>query len=287
MATEEWNILCSAKSYEEAASLVKSGHDVCQFRRSDLKDRTKYSFKCSHYWKYPLCRFEIQIIVPDDHGSITILSRNTHQHNEEEKNPTTRLPSPIRQCVSKCVLSGMSESQINTFITQEHSGASRDQSKLKHLINYQRRKDRPEIFSVYDLRQWCQTHNHTTDLHSTFVPYYTVNNIDDVFVCFTKKQLFQQFRCTSYLQVDATYKITWNDLPLLVFGSTDLNRRFKTFGIALVSSDGGSECYEQLFMSINAVSVHEFNQPCLITHIMADGAAGMFSLSSLLSLSPI
>ena len=137
--------------------------------------------------------------------------------------------------------------------------------------------------SVFDLRQWCEQHQHSSDLHSTFIPYHTVNSIDDVFIFFTTKQLFQQLRFTTYLQVDATYKITWNDLPLLVFGSSDANRRFRPFGIALVSSDEGSQCYEQLFSSINSLSVNEFNQPCLVNQIMADGARGMFSYVSLSS----
>ena len=149
MTTEQWTVLStSAKSFDETASTIKSQHQVCQFRRSDLKDRTKYSFKCNQYRKYPLCQFEIQIIVSDDDELITILSRNTHQHKEEEKNPTTRLPSPIRQCVSQCVQSRMSESQIKTFLMQEHPGSSPNQSKLKSLINYKRRQDRPEIFCL-------------------------------------------------------------------------------------------------------------------------------------------
>ncbi|CAF1108710.1 unnamed protein product [Didymodactylos carnosus] len=93
------------------------------------------------------------------------------------------------------------------------------ETKLRALVNYGRRKNRPEIFSVFDLRNWCNEHN---------------EDINNIFVFFTTKQLFQQIRLTTYLQVDATYKITWNELPLLVFGSTDANRHFKPFGIALI-----------------------------------------------------
>ena len=117
-------------------------------------------------------------------------------------------------------------------------------AKLIHLINYKRRKNRPEIFSVYDLKNWCDQHKDGTQLNSTYVPFYTMENID----LFTTKQLFQQIKSTTYLQVDATYKITCNELPLLLFGSTDANRHFKPFGIALVSDDENETCYEQLFI---------------------------------------
>ncbi|CAF3044846.1 unnamed protein product, partial [Rotaria sp. Silwood2] len=93
MLKEEWQPLLTAKSYEEAAMLVKSQLNVCQYRHSDLKNRTKYSFKCNEYRKYPLCSYEIQIIVPDDDPTfVTVMSRNIHQHQQYERNSTTRLP---------------------------------------------------------------------------------------------------------------------------------------------------------------------------------------------------
>ena len=281
MSTEQWKTLSSTNSYEEAASIARSQYNVCQYRRSDLKDKTKYSFKCSNYRKYPLCPFEMQIAVPDNNSRVTIMSKSAHQHNELERNTTTRLPSPIRETVSKYVKSGLSQPQTNAMVLQDHPNASPNRSKLTSLINYERRKDRPEILSVYDLRQWCEQHHQTNELHTTYVPFYNVKNINDVFVFFTTKQLFQQIRLTTYLQIYATYKLTWNDLPLLVFGSTDANRHFKPFGLALISSDEGSKCYEDLFMSINALSINELKQGCLINKIMADGAAGMFSFLSL------
>ena len=81
---------------------------------------------------------------------------------------------------------------------------------------------------------------------------------------FTTKQVFQQINSTTYLQVDATYKITWSELPLLVFVSTDANRHSKPFDIALVCHEEEKTCYEQLFTSIGSLGTQEFNQPCWI-----------------------
>ena len=38
------------------------------------------------------------------------------------------------------------------------------------------------------------------------------------------------------LQVDATFKLNWNELPVLVFGSSDSNRRFHSYGIAVIGN---------------------------------------------------
>ena len=74
--------------------------------------------------------------------------------------------------------------------------------------------------------------------------------------------------------MDATYKLTWNNLLLLVIGSADANRHFKPFGIPLISTDEDSECFFDLFNSINALALQEFNHPFVINQLMADGASG-------------
>ncbi|CAF4579708.1 unnamed protein product, partial [Didymodactylos carnosus] len=100
------------------------------------------------------------INVPDSNPqSVTIMSRNEHEHEQEERNPTTRLPSPIRKSVSKYVKCGLSQTQIKSSLVQDHPNSPITETKLTNLVSYERRKDRPEIFSVFDLRNWCDEHN--------------------------------------------------------------------------------------------------------------------------------
>ena len=41
-----------------------------------------------------------------------------------------------------------------------------------------------------------------------YIPFYTIENIDNIFILFTIKQLFQQIKSITYLQVAIRYKIT-------------------------------------------------------------------------------
>ncbi|CAF4673697.1 unnamed protein product, partial [Didymodactylos carnosus] len=91
--------------------------------------------------------------------SVIIMSRDEHEHEQEERNPTTRLPSPIRKSVSKYVKCGLSQTQIKSSLVQDHPNAPITETKLINLVSYERRKDRPEIFSVFDLQNWCNEHN--------------------------------------------------------------------------------------------------------------------------------
>ena len=116
----------------------------------------------------------------------------------------TRLSSPLRQTVSKYVHCDLSQSQIKLSFVQAYSNSPIRYTKAFNLINYERRKNRPEIFSLYGLKNWCDQHKDATQLNSTYVPFYTFENIDNIFILFTVKQLFQQIKSTIYLQVDTT-----------------------------------------------------------------------------------
>ena len=100
MSTLNWSELAVVHSLDEVRILSKS-NGVCQYRTTNLKNSTKYSFKCSEYRKYPLCNYEVKATVPDDDPtSITVMSKSSHKH--EFRNETSRLPSPVRDTVSKC-----------------------------------------------------------------------------------------------------------------------------------------------------------------------------------------
>ena len=235
---------------------------------------TKYSFKCSKYRKYPLCNYEIKATVPDDDPtSITVMSRNTHKH--EYRNETSRLPSPIRHAVSKYVHIGLTESQIRSTLLLDYPTLSVPPRKLSSLIQVERRKNRPKIFSVFDFREWCREHQGAATPHSTIVPFYFINDVNDLFVLFTTKELVRQMQYSTLLQLDGTYKLTWNELPLIVFGASDCNRNFRPFGVALVSEDESSSCYEHLFNSLRSVSIQQLHQPYSPKFILADGAPGI------------
>ncbi|CAF2043853.1 unnamed protein product [Rotaria magnacalcarata] len=115
MSSKQWTLLYTAQSYEEPKDVAKSCFNVCQNRRSDVNDQTKFSFKCSEYRKYALCYFQIKIIVSDSNmNSITIMFKN--EHEQYERNSTTRLPSPICESISNYVKCGLSQPQIKASL---------------------------------------------------------------------------------------------------------------------------------------------------------------------------
>ena len=117
-----------------------------------------------------------------------------------------------------------------------------------------------------------QEHQDGAIPHSTFVRFYFVNGINDLFVLFTIKELIAQMQYSPLLQLDGTYKLTWNERPLIVFGASDRNRNFRPFGVVLASEDESSSCYEHLFNSLRSLSSQQLHKPYSPKFTLADGA---------------
>ncbi|CAF3475343.1 unnamed protein product, partial [Rotaria sp. Silwood2] len=92
MSSKEYQILKIVKTLDEADVILKE-HNVSKYRMSDLSSSTKYSYLCSNYRKYPLCKTEIQVYVDNNHlTEIKLMYKNVHSH--DQRNTTTRAPSP-------------------------------------------------------------------------------------------------------------------------------------------------------------------------------------------------
>ncbi|CAF3037820.1 unnamed protein product [Rotaria socialis] len=158
MSSKEYQILKIVKTLDEADVILKE-HNVSKYRTSDLSSSTKYSYRCSNYRKYPLFKIEIQVYVDNNHlTEIKLMYKNVHCH--EQRNTTTRAPSPVRELVSNYVQCNLTEVQIKSLLFVNDPTTSMPTNQLSNLINYARRKNNPEIFSVYDFNQWCINHKY-------------------------------------------------------------------------------------------------------------------------------
>ena len=121
MSNEEYELLKFVNTFDEVDTIVKE-HQVSKYRTSNLINQTKYSYRCSHYRKYPLCRYEIQVYVPDYNPcSIRLTFKNSHYH--DYRSTTSRLPSPVRQSVAKYVKCNLTLSQIKSTIALDYPQA--------------------------------------------------------------------------------------------------------------------------------------------------------------------
>ena len=177
----------------------------------------------------------------------------SNEHNHAYRASTTRAPSPVREIVMNAVVAGLSQIQTRRAIQHQYQGVVSN-SQVTNLLNYYCSLAVPDVYSVYDFRSWCHEHSallcDPTLLLEPFVPKFYINSCDDIFVFLTTRKLISTAPLSAMLQVDATFKLNWNELPVLVFGSSDSNRRFHPYGIAVIGTNETASSYITLFQTI-------------------------------------
>ncbi|CAF0910781.1 unnamed protein product [Didymodactylos carnosus] len=132
-------------------------------------------------------------------------------------------------------------------------------SKIKSAVEYKQQQNRCRIKFIEKLYSWC---SQPVDVNNTFI-------------CLTTRQLLSTCKHSSVLYIDCTYKVTANELPLLVFGTSDFNRRFYPMDVCLISSDESFETFKIFFRDIQVWASTINNQAYTVSHVMGDGAAGI------------
>jgi hypothetical protein len=186
--------------------------------------------------------------------------------------------------VQEMTRQGLTEGQICKAVSVLHPNLTAD-TKIKNVVQYTRQQTRTQIISINDLQLWCNGRTNCPapdQLHQVFVPFYEVKDIDNIFVCITTRQLLSTTKYSSILAVDCTYKVTWNNLPLLIFGTSDYKRHFHPISLCLVSSDEAASRYKTLFQGLPTWASNINQQTYLISHVMADGAVGITSAMSVI-----
>ncbi|CAF4669168.1 unnamed protein product, partial [Didymodactylos carnosus] len=125
---------------------------------------------------------------------------------------------------------GLTPRQIQKAVTVFNPQLSNDIIKIRNVARTHRQKNRCSIKFIEDLQTWCSSRNHfppTSLPHQVFVPHFEVTDVDNTFICLTTRQLLSTCQYSTVLAIDCTYKITTNELPLVVFGTSDLHRHFR------------------------------------------------------------
>lgn len=89
--------------------------------------------------------------------------------------------------------------------------------------------------------------------------------------CVTSKLLLKSSIGVVKVHCDATHKLCWNNIPVLIIGTADLHRKFHPFGVA-VSTNETTLDYEFLFKSLKEGLTKIFEEQLNPTYLISDAA---------------
>jgi hypothetical protein len=249
MANRTWNFI-EKFSNEHDLQLYISQNSMSIKRTVQTASGKTITYRCSKYRKHPDCDFQIKATF---NSEVEIFVSTSNSHNHEHRATTTRAPSPVRHVVINAAAAGLSLTQTRRSV--ENQCKTRiSNTQLTSLLNYHRALTVPDVYSADDFRSWCHEHSailsDPSALHEPFVGKYYIESRDELFVFMTTRKLISTAPLSTLLQVDATFKLNWNELPVLVFGSSDGNRHFYPYGVAVIGTDEAASSYITLFQTI-------------------------------------
>lgn len=275
----EWEDLDKALDFLEEQGFVN-------YDCSDLKCGLKFYFRCKLVPKNrkQWCGRRYTLYLPSNSKQILIL-RNEFDHDHDKLlEGTDRPPSDEKEefiiDLFKCGTTKVNDIIRHLDYAREKKGLfGSEENPGKRQIEYMLKKFRnaqaPPMIKLGDMKKWCdQNDDFPSDVDEGFVIGSHFSSFDDDlafgFAVSTPLLLEMLSNCKK-ICIDATYKLTWLDFPLVVLGTVDRAKHFHPYVYALVSHEKAIDYEFVLTSAKNAIKTHlskDFEPEVII----ADGA---------------
>lgn len=275
----EWDDLDSVLDF-----LEDEGY-VC-YDDKDLVIGQKLYFRCKKTPKAvkPYCAKRFILFMPSNNNDI-ILMHNGLEHNHTElmagkkQQMSDEMLKFINNLFEKNVI--RYETIIEFIKEAREEGQFQDEPdprprQIEYRLKCFRNEDVPPLFHLGDLNDWCEKHSSfPSDVNETFVIGHqcapsTQKQLNFQFVLSTPA-LLEKMVGLKQICIDATYKLNWNDFPLIILGSVDRANKFHPLVYACTSNET-TEDYKFVFDSVKSAIEAYYGENFQPTTIIADGA---------------
>lgn len=191
------------------------------------------------------CDSKVKLCLAEDSLQV-LLFTSTMMHNHHELSGK-KIGIPEK---TKLVIVDLLKKKVSTAEIIEHLISNglefENRRQLTNYLAVERKKsDGPQIISLSDFDNWCNQHSAVPeDENAPFVLNHEVHRsnctsgVKAQFRLFlTTKKLLKNATYTNFLNADATYKLTWENFPVLIVGTTNINRQFILIGLCLCSGE--------------------------------------------------
>ncbi|CAF4168170.1 unnamed protein product [Rotaria sordida] len=156
-----------------------------------------------------------------------------------------------------------------------------------YLVQYKKKKYGLHKISLGELEQWCEGNVEVPiDENKAFVVSYKILYDNEEYeddedieedgnkfrIFISSVRLLNIASMSSHFHADATYKLVWQGFPVLIVGTTDFNKAFHPFGLAVCSNEKTKD-FEFIFNSIQ-VGMQKINKDLLKPTALISDAAG-------------
>ena len=236
---------------------------------NETEEGKKVFYRCTQVQRRgPKCSARSYLLYHADSLDTTVF-KTLAEHDHDEINETTSrigIKPEVKDIIDGLLKDGLFKPFLILEALQERNAEIPTKMQLNNYIAQNKKKRfGPAAISLGELENWClENQAIPVDDNEPFVVNFIANddfssdedddedekNSGVYFALFiSTKRLLEIASRATHIHADATYKLIWQGFPVLVVGTTDLNKAFHPFGLA-VCKDEQTKDFEFLFESL-------------------------------------
>ncbi|CAF1431807.1 unnamed protein product [Rotaria magnacalcarata] len=232
------------------------------------------------------CTLSIYLLYHAETDKVTIYKTEAEHDHHVDK--VRGIDENVKKCIEELFNDGIMKPKEIIRALQARKVKIPTYTQLNnYLVHYKKKKYGSHKISLGELEQWCKNNlNIPTDENEAFVVSYKIlydneeyeddedveENDGNLFRIFISSiRLLNIISMSSHVCSDATYKLVWQGFPVLIVGTTDLNKAFHPFGLAICSNEKTKD-FEFIFNCIQ-IGLKKINKDLLKpTALICDAA---------------
>lgn len=257
----------------EAAVAAKNIWSKCS--TNACSDGVKVEYRCAAgQYRRNECPARLYILYHSDSAAASIFHTDC-EHANHSNTPVRGLPFEMKQFIREKFDEGIRKPNAIIAAMRMKKMAEPSKAKLRSYLQQVRTEKLGQAtVSANEIRKLCEANKEVPadDEDAAFVVDYFLQAESPapeeqcLRIVISTRRLLRNLRLSDMVQIDATYKVNWQGYPVMVVGTTDRNKTFHPFALAICNGET-AEDFAFIFCTL-----HTFNPEWKPVILLADGA---------------
>lgn len=243
----DWVKIKEFTESSEAEAYVNEQNLWCKTSNKRTLDGEKIEFRCK-YGKYRIneCPAAIYLLYhATDVNKVSLFSTNC-EHLHYQNNTSRGLDQDKKKIVEDLFKKGVQKPNAILAVFRRENIIEPPKTQLTSFLRTLRTNTYgPSTISGNELVDWCKKKSVVPDDEDKlFVLDYNIicdTGNQDIKIVLSTRRLLKNINKSCMVQADSTYKLIWQGYPVIIMGSSDKNKTFHPFVLAVCNTENEND----------------------------------------------
>lgn len=251
----EYNLLNTFDSKGDAEKFLQVEKIWSKTKRQPSEEGMKQFLRCNRVkWRGKQCSIRAYLLFESSSTKVHFF-RSHADHNCDQIGGASLARVQLTEQVKNIIedMTDMKKKPIAIIdqLTLQKLPTPKRYQISNHIAKYKKFKYGPAKLSLMELRQHLVKFTEVSDDANDPYVIQDISTEDETFrFFFTSRALLENARGAKTLSADATYKLLWQGFPVLLVGTTDMDRKFLIMGVAVCMNEKEAD-FAFLFESLS------------------------------------